>query len=141
MHRHGYQGRKFSRERDQRRALLKGLATSLIEHGKIETTIQKAKETRPYVEKLITKAKVGTLAGRREVIASLSTKQAAHKLFDEVAPKLSARNSGYLRIKRTVLRRGDLAQMAEISFVDDLSAPVPAVKTAAKPKTAAKVKK
>ncbi|HEX4662367.1 MAG TPA: 50S ribosomal protein L17 [Candidatus Saccharimonadales bacterium] len=133
MHRHGYQGRKFSRERDQRRALLKGLATSLITHGKIETTVQKAKETRPYVEKLITKAKVGGLAQRREVIAALSTKMAAHHLFDEIAPRLSARDSGYLRIKRTTLRRGDLAQMAEISFVDDLSAPVaakPAAKTA-----------
>lgn len=136
MHRHGYQGRKFRRERDQRRALLKGLATSLIENGKIETTVQKAKETRPYVEKLITKAKAGTLADRREVIAHLNTKQAAHKLLDEVAPRLSGRNSGYLRIKRTSLRRGDLAQLAEISFVDDLTAAV-----AAKPAAKAKVEK
>lgn len=136
MHRHGYQGRKFRRERDQRRALLKGLATSLIENGKIETTVQKAKETRPYVEKLITKAKAGSLAGRREVIAALNTKAAAHKLFDEVAPRLSGRNSGYLRIKRTSLRRGDLAQLAEISFVDDLTAAA-----AAKPAAKAKAEK
>lgn len=122
MHRHGYKGRKFGRQRDQRRALLKGLATSLIEHGNIETTLEKAKDLRPMVEKLITKAKDGSLAKRREIIATLATKEAAHKLVDDIAPKLSQRNSGYLRIKRTTLRRGDLAQLATISFVDDLSA-------------------
>jgi large subunit ribosomal protein L17 len=140
MHRHGYQGRKFSRERDQRRALMKGLATSLVEHGKIETTLPKAKDLRPYVEKLITKAKDGSLAKRREIIAALSTKEAAHKLVDGIAPQLSGRDSGYLRIKRTSLRRGDLAQMAEISFVDDLkettapvvAAPAKVAKPAAK---------
>jgi len=120
MHAHGNQGRKFGRERDQRRALIKGLATSLVEHGRIETTLEKAKETRPYLEKLITKARQGSLAKRREVIAGLSTLQSAHKLVDEIAPKLT-RDSGYLRIKRTTLRRGDLAQLAEISFVDDLT--------------------
>lgn len=64
MHRHGYKGRKFGRERDQRRALLKGLATSLVEHGSIETTLPKAKELVRYIEKLITKAKKGDLANR-----------------------------------------------------------------------------
>lgn len=122
MHRHGYQGRKFRRERDQRRALMKGLATSLVLHGKIETTLPKAKEIRPYVEKLVTKAKKGSLEDRRAIIASLTTKEAAHKLVDGIAPQLSARNSGYLRIKKTTLRRGDLAQLAEISFVDTLEA-------------------
>jgi len=130
MHRHGYKGRKFGRERDQRRALIKGLATSLVEHGKVETTIEKAKDLRPYTEKLITKAKDGSLAKRREIIAALNTKEAAHKLVDDIAPKLK-RDSGYLRIKRTSLRRGDLAQLAEISFVDDLSAPAPKPKAAA----------
>lgn len=122
MHRHGYQGRKFRRERDQRRALIKGLATSLVMHGKIETTLPKAKEIRPYVEKLVTKAKKGTLENRRAIIAGLTTKEAAHKLVDGIAPQLAARNSGYLRIKKTTLRRGDLAQLAEISFVDALEA-------------------
>lgn len=130
MHRHGYKGRKFGRERDQRRALIKGLATSLIEHGTVETTIEKAKDLRPYTEKLITKAKDGSLAKRREIIASLSTKEAAHKLVDDIAPKLK-RDSGYLRIKRTTLRRGDLAQMAQISFVDDLTVAVPTPKAKA----------
>lgn len=121
MHRHGYKGRKFGRERDQRRALLKGLATSLVEHGKIETTLPKAKELIRYIEKLITKAKKGDLHSRRQVIASLSTQSAAFKLVDEIAPKLTARTSGHVRVVRTRLRIGDGAQMASISFVDDIS--------------------
>jgi len=130
MHRHGYKGRKFGRERDQRRALLKGLATSLIEHGAIETTLQKAKEVLPYVEVLITKAKKGDLHNRRQVIAHLSTLAAAYKLVDEIAPQLTARNSGHLRITRTRLRVGDNAQLARISFVDELSStPQAAVET------------
>ena len=137
MHRHGYKGRKFRRERDQRRALIKGLATSLVEHGAIETTIEKAKDLRPYVEVLITKAKKGDLHNRRQVIAGLSTLDAAYKLVDEIAPQLSARTSGYLRIKRTRARVGDNAQLARISFVDELKetpvAAAPAEKPAAKP--------
>jgi len=120
MHRHGYKGRKFGRERDQRRALLKGLATSLVEHGKIETTLQKAKETSRYIEKLITKAKKGDLHNRRQVIAKLSTQAAAFKLVDEIAPQLSGRTSGHVRVVRTRLRTGDGAQLATISFVDEL---------------------
>jgi large subunit ribosomal protein L17 len=120
MHRHSYQGRKFGRERDQRRALLKGLATSLVVHGKIETTLQKAKEVVPYVEPLITKAKVGDLHNRRQIVAALSTVEAAHKLVDGIAPQLTGRNSGHLRITRTKLRVGDNAQMATVSFVDEL---------------------
>lgn len=120
MHRHGYKGRKFGRERDQRRALLKGLATSLVEHGKIETTLPKAKETSRYIEKLITKAKKGDLANRRMVIAKLSTQAAAFKLVDEIAPQLTARNSGHVRVTRTRLRVGDGAQLATVSFVDEL---------------------
>lgn len=121
MHRHGYQGRKFGRERDQRRALLKGLATSLVEHGKIETTLPKAKEIVPYLEVLITKAKIGDLHNRRQIVSSLTTIEAAHKLVDEIAPKLSARTSGHLRITRTKVRAGDNTQMASVSFVDDVT--------------------
>lgn len=125
MHRHGYQGRKFHRERDQRNALIKGLADSLVKHGSIETTLPKAKEVLPYLEKLITKAKKGDLHNRRQVIAGLQTLESAHRLVDEIAPKLKGRVSGHLRIEKTGLRRGDNAQMARISFVDDLaSAPV-----------------
>lgn len=120
MHRHGYKGRKFGRERDQRRALLKGLATSLVEHTSIETTLPKAKDLVRYIEKLITKAKKGDLANRRMVIAGLSTQAAAFKLVDEIAPQLSGRTSGHVRVERTRLRVGDGAQMATISFVDEL---------------------
>ena len=131
MHRHGYKGRKFGRETDQRRALIKGLAESLILHESIETTLHKAKEVLPYVEKLITKAKRADLHNRRQVIAGLQTLEAAHKLVDEIAPKLSGRVSGHLRIERTDSRRGDNAQLARISFVDDLT-PAKAEKPAAK---------
>lgn len=125
MHRHGYVGRKFGRERDQRKALLKGLATELVNHGKIETTLPKAKELVRYIEKLITKAKKGDLANRRRVIAGLSTLTAANKLVDEIAPQLTGRSSGHVRVERTRLRVGDGAQMATIEFVDELkSAPV-----------------
>jgi large subunit ribosomal protein L17 len=120
MHRHGYKGRKFGRERDQRRALLKGLATSLVEHGKIETTLPKAKDLVRYIEKLITKAKKGDLANRRRVIAGLSTQAAAFKLVDEIAPQLTGRVSGHVRVERTRIRKGDGAEMASISFVDEL---------------------
>lgn len=120
MHRHGYKGRKFGRERDQRRALLKGLATSLVEHGSIETTLPKAKELVRYIEKLITKAKKGDLANRRMVIAKLSTQAAAFKLVDEIAPQLSGRTSGHVRVERTRIRIGDGAQLARISFVNEL---------------------
>ncbi len=136
MHRHGYKGRKFGRERDQRRALMKGLATSLVLHGAIETTLPKAKELRPYVETLVTKAKKGDLHNRRQVIATLSTLEAAYKLVDEIAPQLSAREGGYLRITRTKLRVGDNTQMARISFVDDLKATPAPAEVAAKPTAA-----
>ncbi|HKX72959.1 MAG TPA: 50S ribosomal protein L17 [Candidatus Saccharimonadales bacterium] len=128
MHRHANQGRKFGRERDQRRALLKGLATSVVEYGKIETTLPKAKEIVPYVEDLITKAKKGDLHNRRQIIAALSTVSAAHKLVDEIAPKLTGRNSGHLRITQTRLRVGDNTQMATVSFVDDITTAAPAEK-------------
>jgi large subunit ribosomal protein L17 len=141
MHRHGYQGRKFHRERDQRSALIKGLADSLIKYETIETTLPKAKEIVPYVEKLITKAKKGDLHNRRLIIASLQTIESAHKLVDEIAPKLGGRDSGHLRIERTRVRRGDNTQLARVSFVDDLAeAPVakPAKTEAKEVKAAAK---
>ncbi len=146
MHRHGYKGKKFGRERDQRQALIMGLADSLVLRESIETTLPKAKEVSAYTEKLITKAKVGDLHNRRQIIKSLHTLEAAHKLVDDIAPKLGSRDSGYLRVKRTVLRRGDNAQMAKVSFVDDLSVKTkkPVAKPAAKPevkKPAAKAKK
>ncbi len=147
MHRHGYKGRKFHRERDQRRALVKGLADSLVKYESIETTLPKAKEIVPYMEKLITKAKKGDLHNRRQIISKLQTIESAHKLVDEIAPKLGKRSSGHLRIEKQGNRRGDNAPLAKVSFVDDLTqAPVAApaaksVKSVTKPalkKTTAK---
>lgn len=138
MHRHGYQGRKLHRERDQRNALIKSLADSLVKYESIETTLPKAKEVVPYVEKLITKAKKGDLHNRRQVLSGLQTVASAHKLVDEIAPKLSGRVSGHLRIVKTSLRRGDNAQLARVSFVDDLKvAPVAKAAAATKKPTAA----
>jgi len=139
MHRHGYQGRKFHRERDQREALIKGLADSLVKYETIETTLEKAKEVVPYIEKLITKAKKGDLHNRRQVISGLQTIASAHKLVDEIAPKLSGRVSGHVRITKTSTRRGDNAQLARISFVDDLTE-APVAKAAAKPAEAKEAK-
>jgi large subunit ribosomal protein L17 len=136
MHRHGYQGRKFGRQTDQRRALIKGLADSLVLREAIETTLPKAKEVVSYTEKLITKAKKGDLHNRRQIMASLETKEAAFKLVDELAPKLKARTSGHLRIEKTSFRRGDAAQLARVSFVDELKAKAEAPKPAAPKKPA-----
>jgi large subunit ribosomal protein L17 len=133
MHRHGYQGRKLNRERDQRRALIKGLADSLVKYESIETTLPKAKEIVPYVEKLITKAKKGDLHNRRQVLSGLQTVASAHKLVDEIAPRLKGRVSGHLRIVKTSFRRGDNAQLARVSFVDDLQAAPVAKAVAAAP--------
>ena len=142
MHRHGYKGRKFHRETDQRRALMKGLADSLVKYQSIETTLPKAKEVVPYVEKLITKAKKGDLHNRRQIISDLQTIESAHKLVDEIAPKLGGRDSGHLRIERTRVRRGDNTQMARVSFVDDLAeAPVAKAATVAKPVASTPAKK
>lgn len=140
MHRHGYQGRKFGRERDQRSALLRSLAESLILREKIETTLHKAKEVAPYVEKLITKAKKADLHSKRQVFSALQTREAATKLIDNLAPKMSSRNSGHLSIQRSRVRRGDNAQLATISFIVDEAAPKTDTKVpAAKKQTVAKV--
>ncbi len=135
MHRNGYKGRKFSRERDQRRALMKGLASNLVEHESIVTTTSKAKELVPYMEKLITKAKIGDLHNRRLVISKMANVESGHKLVDEIAPKLTTRNSGHLSIMREGTRRADNVQMSRVSFVDDLSALAPKADDVAKKPT------
>jgi large subunit ribosomal protein L17 len=122
MHRHGYKGRKFHRESGPRKAMLKNMADSLVQNESIETTLPKAKEIVPYFEKLITKAKLGGLHQRRQIINDLQTISSAHKLVDEIAPKLKSRSSGHLRIKKTRVRQGDNTQLARVSFVDDLAA-------------------
>lgn len=133
MHRHGYKGRKLHRDEGQRTALLRGLAISLFEHHAIETTLPKAKELLPFAEVLITKAKRGDLHGRRQVISALDNIASANNLVDHIAPQLTARNSGHLRITRTRLRVGDNAQMAEVAFVDDINDTVTPVAKVEKP--------
>lgn len=120
MHRHSYKGRKLSRKRDQRRALIKGLASNLAVNETIVTTHPKAKELVPYFEKLITKAKKGDLHNRRQVIAKMANTDSANKLVDEIAPKLISRHSGYLRVTYNSNRRGDNAKLSKVSFVDNL---------------------
>lgn len=119
MHRHGYKGRKFGRETDQRRALERGLIRALIENTSITTTLARAKEIRRETEKLITIAKKGGLANRRLLIARLDDIKTADLLIDVIAPQIK-RDSGYLRIERAGFRRGDNAEMATISFVDNI---------------------
>ena len=120
MHRHGYKGRKFGRETDQRRALLRGLMCSLIKYQAITVTLARAKEMRRGTEKLVTIAKKGGLANRRLLISRLDNLEAADLLMDVIAPQIK-RNSGYLRIEHTGFRKGDHAEMATISFVDPIN--------------------
>ena len=128
MHRHGYKGRKFGRETDQRQALLRGLMCSLIKYQSITTTLAKAKELRRPTEKLITLAEKGDLASRRLVIARLGSIEIGDLLVDIIAPQIK-RDSGYLKIERAGFRKGDHAEMATISFVDSID---PELKTAKK---------
>ncbi|MDO4271739.1 MAG: 50S ribosomal protein L17 [Candidatus Saccharibacteria bacterium] len=120
MHRHGYKGRKFGRERDQRRALMRGLSMALVEHGAIVTTLPKAKDLRPMVEKMVTKARKGGLSNRRALIAAMNV-DSANRLMDVIVPSLK-RESGYLRIVKLDQNRvGDNAEMARIEFVDEIA--------------------
>jgi len=114
-HKHGY--RKLGRTNSHRAALLKNLSIALISSGKIETTVEKAKELRRYFEKLLTTAKKGDSNAHRAVFASLQDKEATKKLVNEIAPKYLERNGGYTRIIKTRLRRGDAASMAFIELV------------------------
>lgn len=119
MHRHGYKGRKFGRETDQRRALKRGLMKALIDNQSITTTLARAKEIRRDTEKLVTIAKKGGLANRRLLIARLDDIKSADLLMDVIAPQIK-RDSGYLRIERAGFRKGDHTEMGTISFVDDI---------------------
>lgn len=117
MHRHSYQGRKFSRERDQRRALVKSLANSLVLYESMTTTVAKAKEVAPYFEKLVAFAKGGTVADRRILRSRLTTDIAVKKLVEELAPAWKERQGGYTRIVKSGSRGGDNAPVAILSLV------------------------
>ncbi|MEI7480408.1 MAG: 50S ribosomal protein L17 [bacterium] len=108
--------RKFGRPTDQRRALLRSLAVSFIEKGKIQTTEAKAKSLRPMIEKMITKAKVGNLAARRLLVSKVGDK-CADILIVKIAPEFAKRNGGYTRITKLAVRKSDAASMAQIDLV------------------------
>ena len=109
--------RKLGRPTDHRIAMLKNLVTALLEHGKIETTVTRAKETRALAEKMITLAKQDTLHARRQALAFITKEDVVKKLFEEIAPKYPERNGGYTRIIKTFERRGDAALMSVIELV------------------------
>lgn len=121
--RHRMAGRKLGRNQGQRKALFANLAVSLLEHEQIKTTLPKAKELRPIVERLITKAKNNTLANRRQLISALRGSPLHQKLIDTLGPRYQDRPGGYTRIVKAGFRYGDNAPMAIIELVDrDLSA-------------------
>jgi len=117
--RHRKVGRSLKRTAEQKLALMRSLATALIERGAIETTEARAKELRPFVEKLITKARSGTLHDRRHAIRHVHKRETADKLFQELGPKFARRPGGYTRILKTGHRKGDGAEMARIELVGD----------------------
>ncbi len=109
--------RKLGRASDHRDAMLRNLVTSLLENGKIETTVEKAKETRSMAEKMITLGKTNTLHSRRQALSYITKEDVVTKVFAELAPKYADRNGGYTRILKLGPRRGDAAEMAIIELV------------------------
>jgi large subunit ribosomal protein L17 len=116
--RHGISGRKLGRKTGHRNALLRNLASALIKHEQITTTLPKAKELRPYVEKLITLAKRGGLSNRRLAMSRLGDETQLKKLFEVLATRYSDRDGGYTRVLRAGIRPSDAVQMAIIELVD-----------------------
>ena len=110
-------GARFGGSASHQKAIFANLATALFEHGRITTTEAKAKALRPYAEKLVTHAKAGTLASRREVLKAIRNKDVVHSLFAEIGPSFEDRNGGYTRIIKTMPRKGDNAPMAIIELV------------------------
>ncbi len=116
--RHGHSGRKLQRKSGHRAALLRNLAAALIKHEQIMTTLPKAKELRPYVEKLVTLAKRGGLSNRRLAISRLGDDVQLKKLFDVLAERYADRDGGYTRVIKAGFRESDAAPMAIIEFVE-----------------------
>lgn len=116
--RHGNNKRKFGRKKNGRNALMKSLALNLIVREKIKTTLPKAKELRPFIEKLVTQAKKQDLANRRLVISKLANRsKEVKKLFEVIAPKYADKRGGYTRVLKLGARKSDSAEMAVIEFV------------------------
>ena len=116
MHHHSNSGKKLSRERDSRRAMLKSMANALVLEEKLVTTKPKARVVAPYVEKLITMAKKNTLHSRRQLMTAITTELAVNKLLNDLAPRFKERAGGYTRIKAAGYRQGDDAELSVITF-------------------------
>jgi large subunit ribosomal protein L17 len=116
--RHGFKGRQLNRTSEHRQAMFANMAASLIKHEQIVTTLPKAKDLRPIVEKLVTLGKKGTLHARRQAIAQMRDVEQTKKLFDVIAKRYKDRKGGYLRIMKAGFRMGDNAAVAVIEFVD-----------------------
>ena len=116
--RHRLSGRKLNRTSAHRKAMLGNMAAALVKHEQIRTTLPKAKELRPVVDRLITLGKRGGLHARRRALAVLGSNKLAGKLFDTLAPRYAARNGGYTRVLKAGFRAGDAAPMAVIELVD-----------------------
>jgi large subunit ribosomal protein L17 len=116
--RHGIKGRKFSRRSEHRKSMFNNMAKSLIKHEQIVTTLPKAKDLRPIVEKMITLGKKGDLSARRRLISKLGDNAEVKKVFSTLAKRYEARKGGYVRIMKKGFRQGDCAPMAVIEFVD-----------------------
>ncbi len=110
--------RKLGRPADQRRAMLRNLVTSFLEHGRIETTVTRAKETQSLAEKMITLGKRGDLHARRQALAFITKEEVVTKLFNDVAPKYKERNGGYTRVIKMGPRRGDGVEICVLELVD-----------------------
>ncbi len=115
--RHRKKGRQLSRTRSHRKATMRNLATSLFRHGRIETTTAKAKELRPYAERLITLARRGDVHARRLAAMKIQDRDVLGKLFDEIAPRYMERPGGYTRVLKLGNRKGDAAEMSLIELV------------------------
>jgi large subunit ribosomal protein L17 len=116
--RHRRAGRKLGRDAAHRKALYANLTASLIEHGRIKTTVAKAKEVRPVAEEMITLGRRGDVPARRQALAFLRSQDVVHKLFSDVGPRFSDRQGGYSRIVKLGPRQGDSAEMAYLELVD-----------------------
>jgi large subunit ribosomal protein L17 len=116
--RHGLNGRKLNRTSSHRKAMFNNLAHALVKHEQIKTTLPKAKDLRPIVEKLVTLGKRGGLHARRQILASLKDEKMAEKLLTVIAERYKSRSGGYTRVLKAGFRYGDMAPMAIIEFVD-----------------------
>ena len=116
--RHGHSGRKLGRKTGHRNALFRNMAAALIKHEQITTTLPKAKELRPYVERIITLGKRGGLHARRQAYAQLMDQKVVDKLFTEIAERYKTRAGGYTRVLKAGMRYGDAASMAVIELVE-----------------------